>query len=127
MAMFAGHWALHGFGFFVVEDKASGALLGRVGVWKPEAWVGYELGWGLARHAWGRGYALEATRAAGDWALAHLPTDKIVSLIHTGNVRSQNLARRLGMQAGVETLHVGQPHAIWEISREDWAARSAPA
>ena len=30
-AIMAGHWALHGFGMFVVEEKASGTFVGRVG------------------------------------------------------------------------------------------------
>jgi RimJ/RimL family protein N-acetyltransferase len=36
MAFFAGHWLLHGFGFWVVERKSDHAFLGRVGIWEPE-------------------------------------------------------------------------------------------
>jgi RimJ/RimL family protein N-acetyltransferase len=32
-AMISGHWALHGFGMFAVEEKSSGLYVGRVGPW----------------------------------------------------------------------------------------------
>jgi RimJ/RimL family protein N-acetyltransferase len=120
LALFVGHWALRGYGLFAVEEKASGAFVGRVGAWQPECWVGFELGWGLARAHWGKGYALEAARAAGDWAFANFPLERLVSLIHVDNEQSRKLARRLGMQSGDATIHAGMPHDIWEIARADW-------
>jgi RimJ/RimL family protein N-acetyltransferase len=120
LALHVGHWALRGYGLFVVEEKASGNFVGRVGPWRPEEWVGFELGWGLARAHWGKGYAYEAAHAAGTWALAHFPTDELVSLIHTDNARSIVLAQRLGMIPGIETYHAGMPHVIWRVSRADW-------
>lgn len=122
MALFVGHWALRGYGLFAVEEKATGAFVGRVGAWQPECWVGFELGWGLAREHWGKGYALEAARAAGDWAFARFNLPELVSLIHTANAASARLAQRLGMKVSHETIHAGMPHAVWKISRADWAA-----
>ena len=43
-AVISGHWALHGFGMFVVEEKSSGKYAGRVGPWFPPAWPGFEVG-----------------------------------------------------------------------------------
>ncbi|HWA01274.1 MAG TPA: GNAT family N-acetyltransferase [Caulobacterales bacterium] len=121
LSLFVGHWALRGFGLFAVEEKRTGSFVGRVGLWRPEAWVGLELGWGLAPAYWGRGYALEAARSAGDWAFTRLQADELVSLIHVDNTRSQNLAARLGMKPATPTLHAGMPHTIWKISRDAWA------
>lgn len=120
MALFVGHWALRGYGLFAVEDKQSGAFVGRVGAWQPEGWVGFELGWALARPFWGRGYAYEAARAAGDWIFATQAPVRLVSLIHANNARSQSLARRLGMRITDNTFHAGMPHDIWVISHGDW-------
>lgn len=120
MAMFIGHWALRGHGLFAVEEKATGAFVGRVGAWQPEGWPGFELGWAIAREHWGEGYAQEAARAAGDWIFASFPLDRIVSLIHADNIRSQRLAQRLGMRSIASTLHAGMPHDIWSIARADW-------
>ena len=62
MALFIGHWALRGYGIWVVERE--GALIGRIGLWQPEGWPGLEVGWLLGRDAWGHGYATEAARAS---------------------------------------------------------------
>lgn len=121
MAVFVGHWALRGHGMFVVEEKASGAFAGRAGPWKPEGWAGFELGWGLDRRFWGKGYATEAARAAGDWAFRTLDLSGIISLIHVDNSASQRVAARLGEKPGQMTLHAGMPHVIWGASREAWA------
>ncbi|MGE0046703.1 MAG: GNAT family N-acetyltransferase [Hyphomonadaceae bacterium] len=122
MAVFAGHWILRGAGMFVVEEKASGDFVGRVGPWQPEGWPGFELGWGLARRFWGKGYASEAARAAGDWAFANFDLDAVISLIHIDNHASQRVAQRLGETPGPKTLHAGMPHVIWSVSRETWRA-----
>lgn len=123
LALLVGHWALRGYGLFAVEEKASGAFVGRVGAWQPECWVGFELGWGLAREHWGKGYALEAARAAGAWAFQQFNLDRLVSLIHAENAPSRALAKRLGMSLQASTIHAGMAHDIWEISREGWARR----
>ena len=54
MAGVAGSWALRGFGTFSVLRKDTGRWIGRIGPHFPEDWPGREVGWGLAREAWGR-------------------------------------------------------------------------
>ncbi len=49
MATMAGSWMLRGFAMFSVIEKHSGAWVGRIGPWAPEAWPGTEVGWGLLR------------------------------------------------------------------------------
>lgn len=121
LALLVGHWALRGYGLFAVEEKATGAFVGRVGAWQPECWVGFELGWGLVREHWGKGFALEAARVAGSWVFERFRLDHLVSLVHVENTRSQALAKRLGMRVRDTTIHAGMQHDIWEIARLDWA------
>jgi RimJ/RimL family protein N-acetyltransferase len=122
LALNVGHWALRGYGLFAVEEKSSGAFIGRVGAWRPEGRAEIELGWGLARAQWGRGYAQEAARAAGDWIFATQSIPRLASFIHVQNTASQKLAARLGMRPGAETLHAGMPHVIWTVTHADWKA-----
>jgi RimJ/RimL family protein N-acetyltransferase len=118
MALFLGEWALHGYGMWAVEERASGRLIGRVGFLNPHGWPACELGWLLARDAWGRGFALEAARAAIAHGRAHLGVGGLISLIRPDNARSIALAQRLGATLagkieflGGETLRYEHPVA----------------
>ena len=96
IAMFLGHWSLRGYWLWALEPKPGGAIIGFSGLWHPEGWPGIELGWRLARHAWGHGYTTEASRAARDWAFGTLGLGRLVSVIHQDNARSIQVAARLG-------------------------------
>ena len=98
MARLAGHWALKGFGHWVLELRASGELVGRAGLFYPPDWPGLEVGWTVARPHWGNAYAGEAARASMEWARAELGADHLISLIADDNHRSQRVAEKLGME-----------------------------
>jgi RimJ/RimL family protein N-acetyltransferase len=117
MALHAGHWALRGYGNWVLERKEDGELLGRVGLWSPEGWPGLELGWQLARHAWGHGYATEAARAAIAWAWAELGAAELISLIRPDNVRSARVAERLGFRPLRDGELSGHRVTVFQIER----------
>jgi RimJ/RimL family protein N-acetyltransferase len=122
-AIMAGHWALHGFGLFVVEEKQTGRYVGRVGPWFPVGWPGLEVGWGIAKGFRGKGYAVEAATASLYWTFATFEIDKIVHIIRPENVASQNVARRLGatIERQVELFdHVSD---LWVTQRDAWTAR----
>ena len=48
MALMAGHWALKGFGHWVLEERDSGELVGRAGLYYPPDWPELEVGWTVA-------------------------------------------------------------------------------
>ena len=98
MAIMAGHWALKGYGHWVLELRATRELVGRAGLYYPPDWPALELGWTVARPHWGNGYAGEAARAAMEWARAELGADHLISLIADDNLRSQRVAEKLGMR-----------------------------
>ncbi|MDE2375630.1 GNAT family N-acetyltransferase [Bradyrhizobium sp.] len=119
-AIIMGHWALHGFGMFAVEEKSSGRYIGRVGPWCPPGWPGFEVGWGITKGARGKGYAVEAARASIDWTFATFAIDRIVHCIDPENVASQAVARRLGAEVeGPAELH-GDSIDLWVTTRERW-------
>jgi RimJ/RimL family protein N-acetyltransferase len=96
MAMFAGHWTLRGFGVWAVEERASGAFVGRIGCFEPEGWPAFEIAYTLAPAAWGHGYASEGARAALRWAHEVLGRRGVTSVIRPGNRRSIRVAEGLG-------------------------------
>src|SRR5262245_30514928 len=81
MASVMGHWYFRGHGAWVVEEKESGHLVGRIGLIHPVGWPGFELGWTLARQSWGRGYATEGARRALDYAFNEMDRDHVISCI----------------------------------------------
>jgi RimJ/RimL family protein N-acetyltransferase len=123
-AIMAGHWALHGVGMFVVEERTSGKFVGRVGPWFPPAWPGgFEVGWGIAAGFRGKGYAVEAARAAIDWSFATFELEQIVHCIDQQNNASQAVARRLGAEKGREIDLFGRAADLWVTRRDAWTAQ----
>lgn len=104
-AMLIGHWALRGFGFWAVEEKASGEYCGRVGLWYPEGWPEAEIGWTMMDHAEGRGIAYEAAIASRRYAYETLGWPTAISLIAPENARSRVLAERLGARHDSDFHH----------------------
>ena len=114
MALHAGHWALRGYGNWALERD--GRMIGRAGLWNPEGWPGLEVGWKLARDAWGHGYATEAARAAMEWAWTELRAPRLISVIRPENVRSVRVAERLGFAPDGEAMVMGVPCVIYAIT-----------
>lgn len=114
-----GHWQMLGYGMFVVEERSTGAFLGRVGPLRPPQWPAFEIAWSLAPAARGRGYATEAARAAISWSFDTLPLDRIVSIIDPRNAASQAVAERLGeRRTGERFTPFRDPCEVWELRRE---------
>jgi RimJ/RimL family protein N-acetyltransferase len=114
------HWEDHGFGLWAAQERASGEVLGFVGLahpeWHPVLAREVEAGWRLARAAWGRGYATEGGRAALHHAFGTLGHARVISLIDPGNEPSRAVARRLGMTVADTTVHpvTARPLEVWE-------------
>ena len=90
-----GHWAIRGFGRWMVTRRGDDRAIGLVGLHQPLDWPGREVGW----YIWdglGQGYAREAGRAARDFAYGTLGWDGAVSMIAPGNLASARVAEALG-------------------------------
>lgn len=99
-----GHWTLLGYGFWAVVEKASGRLLGETGFLdahrdvRPPLEGVPEVGWILARSAWGQGYATEAVRAVLAWGDTQFGMPRTACIISPDNLASFNVARKVGFQ-----------------------------
>jgi len=103
MASAAGHWALRGYGQWVLELKATGEPIGRSGLYFPLGWPDLEVGYVVAPEHQRRGYATEAAGAALRWAFDTVGAAKVISLIYPENLASIAVARKLGGEP--ERLH----------------------
>ncbi|MEW9918380.1 GNAT family N-acetyltransferase [Marimonas sp. MJW-29] len=94
-ASMIGHWALRGYGFWIVDTK-DGETVGMVGLWYPDGWPEPELGWVMFAAGEGKGYAFEAAVEARRYAYETLGFRTLSSNIFPGNERSIALAERMG-------------------------------
>jgi RimJ/RimL family protein N-acetyltransferase len=90
----------YGYGFWAVEIRATGEFIGFTGLDTVDSEMpvtGIEVGWRLARTAWGHGYATEAARAAMAYGFDVLDQPEIIAITMAGNERSRAVMRRLSM------------------------------
>lgn len=126
LAGLIGHWAIRGYGFFSVEDKATGEWLGRVGPWFPYGWPQEEIGWTVKREAWGRGIASEAAERCLAFVFEELGWESVIHLIDENNVGSQGVARKIGSRnlgCPVEVAGFGMMADQWGQTKAEWLAR----
>lgn len=118
----------HGLCFWAVERRADAAFIGFCGLkpGKPPIEGEVEIGWRLARDAWGQGYAREAAAASLAWGWARRNVASIVAMTVPANVRSWGLMERLGMRRVTKgdfnhpDLAPGNPlrrHTLYRIAR----------
>jgi RimJ/RimL family protein N-acetyltransferase len=109
---FEREWRERGFGLWAMEERAApGELLGFCGLtvpmFLPEVLPAVEVGWRLARGAWGRGLATEAARAALAFGFEEQEMAEIVAIVQPENVRSLRVAEKLGMTPRPDRFHAG--------------------
>lgn len=111
-----------GFGPWAVVKKASARLIGYCGLFyfpdiagRPEVEIGYR----LARAAWGQGYATEAARAVQDYALEVLGLRRLVAIIDPQNTASLRVAEKIGMHFEQEIMLEGYtyPDHLYALTR----------
>jgi RimJ/RimL family protein N-acetyltransferase len=122
----AGAWHMQGFSMFSVVERSTQRWVGRLGPWVPDGWPGTEVGWGIIRDCWGRGYAVEGATAAIDWAFDELGWNEVIHAIDARNANSQAVARKLGstlMGLGLLPEPIATSVEIWGQSRAAWHER----
>jgi len=110
-----GLWALLGYGYWAVERREDGAYLGQIGFadfkrdMAPNIEGIPEMGWIIARHAQGQGYASEAVLAALAWADEALGGGEMAAIISHENAASIRIAEKAGFSGREEALYRGEP------------------
>jgi RimJ/RimL family protein N-acetyltransferase len=119
------HWDAHGFGLWAAMEKASGHMLGFIGLchplWHPELSGEVEVGWRLRRAVWGRGLATEGGRAALRAGFDELGLEEVISVVDPDNAASVAVTRKLGMTLRDSGAHPqsGLPIEVMSIRRPD--------
>ena len=116
---YLGHWAALGFGYWVVEEKATSTFVGEIGFadykrdLQPPLHGIPEGGWVLASHAHGKGYATEAVRAITAWGDAHFGRVRTACIIHPENAASIRVALKCGYREAETASYKDHPVKIF--------------
>ena len=127
------HLADDGWGLWAVEVVDGPEFVGFIGL----AWQTFEahftpaleVGWRLARSAWGHGYAPEGGRAAVNFAFTELGVDEVVSITTVGNAKSRSVMHKLGLTHDpaddfeyplLPEGHPLRPHVVYRIKAAQW-------
>lgn len=121
------------YGLWALERREDSAFLGFTGLmyadFDVEFLPGVEIGWRLARDAWGQGYATEAAAAALWFGFEQCGLDEILSFTAVPNRPSQRVMQRIGMTRDRQNdfehpaVAVGdplRPHVLYRLARSDW-------
>jgi RimJ/RimL family protein N-acetyltransferase len=116
---YCGHWSLLGYGYWVVEERATGDYVGEMGFADyhrdidPPLEGRPELGWALKTAVHGKGYATEALRAITAWGDAHFAGKETSAMIAPENTASMRVAEIIGFVKKLETTYKGAPTHIF--------------
>jgi RimJ/RimL family protein N-acetyltransferase len=116
---YVGHWALLGFGYWVVEEQATGSFVGELGFadykrdMEPSLKDTPEVGWIFAAQFHGKGYATEAVRAAVAWGDAHFGAARTACIIHPENLASIHVAEKCGYRKLQLATYKGHPTMVF--------------
>jgi RimJ/RimL family protein N-acetyltransferase len=100
VAGFQAEFDERGYGWWAVEVQATGEFIGFAGLDDVDddmPFTGVEIGWRLARSAWGHGYATEAALATLSFGFETLELPEILAVTTATNLRSQAVMHRIGM------------------------------
>jgi RimJ/RimL family protein N-acetyltransferase len=120
---YAGLWAMLGFGYWAVEERATGVFVGEVGFadFKRDIAASMrnvpEIGWALVPRAQGKGCATEAVSAAVAWADANLASLRTVCMIAPENAASIRVAQKCGFTKFDSASYNEQPVLFYERLR----------
>lgn len=129
----AGAIETNGWGLWAVERRDTGEFIGFAGLQVPTYDFPFmpvvEVGWRLARPAWGRGFATEAAVASLDYGFEELDLDEIVAMTSERNTRSRALMDRLGMvhdpaedfdHPAYDLSDPLRRHLLYRLGRDTW-------
>jgi ribosomal-protein-alanine N-acetyltransferase len=136
---FEEHFVAHGFGMWALERRHGGEFIGFTGMdlatYDAHFAPAVEIGWRLARPAWGHGYATEAALAVLAFGFTELELNEIVACTTPTNTRSRAVMERIAMTRDPREdfdhpeVAAGHPlcrHVLYRLSTADWRRVRAP-
>lgn len=125
--------ANHGYGLFATALKTSNEFIGYVGLSIPSFETDFtpctEIGWRLAFHHWGKGYATEAAKEVLKLGFTQYALPEILSWTTPNNFRSRRVMEKLHMthnpadnflHPNISLNHPSSLHVLYRITKNDF-------
>lgn len=134
------HQEQHGFTFWVMEERATGAFVGFTGLryvpFEDHFTPAIEFGWRMPVVYWGKGLVTEAALACRDYGFNTLKLPEIVAFASERNERSQAVMQRIGMKNNpaenfyfhaLPRDHHAQPLILYRIKNPAMTEKEIPS
>lgn len=118
-----GQWLMVGFGAWILEDKATGRLIGEAGFLDckreiiPSMDETPEMGWVLSTAYHSKGLATEALRKIIRWGDDNLVQNITACITAPENAASIRVAQKLGFKEIAQTTYQGEPTLLFHRLR----------
>jgi len=119
------HQTSFGFSLWVVEDRATGAILGDCGLKQLEEGPEIEVGYRFGKPHWGRGYASEAAAASVRHGFVTLGLPRIVGVVEPPNIASHRVLEKVGLQFQRLAPYYGRQMSYFAADRENYLQQHA--
>lgn len=110
-------YSFYGFGIWTVVEKAvsgeEGEVIGRAGICYREGYEDPEMGFMIAVHKQGKGYATQVCRAILEYGHMELGFEKILAFVRPENLASVSVCKKLGMMRGEQVQMQNEVYDIW--------------
>jgi ribosomal-protein-alanine N-acetyltransferase len=113
------HWERHGFGFWMLYDRASGEFVGRGGLQHTSATGSdeIEIGWAIVPERWGEGLATELALASVAAGFETLGETELIAYTRVHNRASRRVMEKAGMEYERDMEYVGLRHVVYRRRR----------
>ncbi|MEZ5345575.1 MAG: GNAT family N-acetyltransferase [Pyrinomonadaceae bacterium] len=115
-------WDKEKIGFCGVIEKETGNFVGWCGLWNLGGTDDIEVGYAIAKHRWGKGYATEAAARCLEYGFNDLSLPKIVAVAFPENIGSQNVMKKIGMKYIQTGIFYEKELVQFGISAEEYFA-----
>jgi ribosomal-protein-alanine N-acetyltransferase len=120
-------WESDHIGFCAIVEKQNKKFIGWCGLWRLKETGDLEIGYAIAKNAWGKGFATEAARAFLQYAFERLKPDKIVAVAEPENLFSRRVMEKLGMKFVRLGKFYNGELVQYAVSRESWLESQKPS
>ncbi|MGI8713726.1 MAG: GNAT family N-acetyltransferase [Solirubrobacteraceae bacterium] len=113
------HWERHGFGLWLLRDRATGAMVGRGGLQytNVSGTPAVEVAWAIVAERWGEGLATELAHAAVHTAFADIGLTELLAVTLPPNARSRRVMEKAGFAYDRDVVHAGMAHVLYRRAR----------